>query len=350
LSLTSSSSISACGVCCQTPSRHIVQNTPRKPRCCVCCQTFSTHWTGDFAVLTLLDLSGPFDTVYHATLLRRLKTTYGITGTALVWFTSYLHERKLFVRYGGSSSTPSSLLFGVPQGSVLGPILFLLYTADLLKLVDGMELHSHLYTDDTPTQIYGSCAPDAAPALQQRISTCVVRTLEWMQANHLRLNGAKTEQLWCSPRRQQEYLPNIPLLIGSDTVQPVWCVRNLGIYIDSDLSMRSYVSKAVSNCFAALRRLRSIRRLVSQPVLILSLVTSLIMTRLNYGSVTLAGLPGHLLYRLQSVLNAVARLVCYAQKYGAEVRQRHTSSPGPPLVVGSGKNTVSTGRTRFPLP
>jgi len=111
-----------------------------------------------------------------------------------------------------------------------------------------MELHSHLYAEDT--QIYGSCAPNAAPALQQRISTCVVRTSEWMQ-----LNATKTEQLWCAPPRQQEYLPNIPLLIGSDTVQPVRCMRNLGIYIDSDLSVRRHVSKAVSNCFAALRRL-----------------------------------------------------------------------------------------------
>ena len=68
---------------------------------------------GDFAVLTLLDLSAAFDTVDHVTLLRRLKTTYGITGTALVWFTAYLHDRKLPVRYRGSSSTSSSLLCGV---------------------------------------------------------------------------------------------------------------------------------------------------------------------------------------------------------------------------------------------
>jgi len=174
-------------------------------------------------------------------------------------------------------------------------ILFLLYTADLLRLIDGMQLHSRLYADDI--QIYRSCAPDAAPDLKQRISTCVVRTLEWMQAKRLQLNAAKTEQLWCAPSRQQEYLQNIPLLIGSDTIQPVRCVRNLGIYIDSDLSMKSHVSKAVSNCFAALCRLQSIRRLVSQPVL-LSLVTSLIMTRLDYGSAPLAGLPGHLLDRL----------------------------------------------------
>ena len=136
-------------------------------------------------------------------------------------------QRKLSLRYRGSSSTPSSLLCGVPQGSVLGPIFFLLYTAYLLRLIDEMELHSHLYADDA--QIYGSCAPDAASAFQQRISTCVVRMLPWMQANRLQLNAAKTEQLWCAPPWQQEYLPNIPLLIGSDTIQPVRCVRDLGI-------------------------------------------------------------------------------------------------------------------------
>jgi len=118
---------------------------------------------GDFAVLTLLDLSAAFDTVDHTTLLRRLQTTYSITGTALVWFASYLHERKLSVWYRGFSSTSSSLLCGVPQGSVLGPILFLLYTADLLGLIEGMDLHPHLYADDT--QIYGFCAPDEASAL-----------------------------------------------------------------------------------------------------------------------------------------------------------------------------------------
>ena len=82
--------------------------------------------TGDVAVLTLLDLSAAFDTVDHITLLQRLKTSYGIGGSVLEWFTSYLSGRIQSVRCGMSTSNASSVLCGVPQGSVLEPILFLL--------------------------------------------------------------------------------------------------------------------------------------------------------------------------------------------------------------------------------
>ena len=87
-------------------------------------------------VLTLLDLSAAFDTVDHATLLRRLEMSYGIGSTVFGWFASYLSGRIQTIRCGMSASDASAVLCGVPQGSVLGPILFLLYTADLLRLVE----------------------------------------------------------------------------------------------------------------------------------------------------------------------------------------------------------------------
>ena len=126
--------------------------------------------TGDVAVLTLLDLSAAFDTVDHVTLLRRLEVSYGLHSHMLGWFQSYLDGRTQYVRRGTDFSTVTLLLNGVPQGSVLGPILFVLYTADM-RLVDKYQLRPHLYADDT--QIYGSCHPSAASQLQERVSACV---------------------------------------------------------------------------------------------------------------------------------------------------------------------------------
>ena len=120
--------------------------------------------------------------------------------------------------------------------------------------------------------------------------------------------------LWCSSARRLHQIPTVPLSIGSNDVIPVSTVRDLGINIDSDISMRSHVAKTVSSCFAALRQIRSIKRSISRPVL-QSLVVSMVLTRLDYGSGTLAGIPGRLMGRLQSVLNAAARLVFSARKY-----------------------------------
>jgi len=268
--------------------------------------------SGDFAALTLLDLSAAFDTVDHVTLLRRLEKSYGLAGCVLSWFTSYLNDRTQFVRCRKSASHPTVVLCGVPQGSVLGPILFLLYTADLLRLVELNNLRPHLYADDT--QIYGFCHPTGTAQLQQQMSACIDDVAMWMRSNRLQLNTAKTEVLWCSSSRRQDQLPRTALRVGNDSVLPSSSVRDLGIYLDSDASMTTHVSKTVSCCFAVLRQIRSIRRSVTQQV-VQSLVASLVLTRLDYGNATLAGLPTTQLDRLQSVMNAAARLVCSARKF-----------------------------------
>ena len=91
--------------------------------------------SGDLTVLTLLDLSATFDSVVHSTLLRRLQTIYGLNGAVFNWFTFYLSSRLQDVRISTTSSAPSAVPFGVPQGRVLRPILFLLYTGDMLQLI-----------------------------------------------------------------------------------------------------------------------------------------------------------------------------------------------------------------------
>ena len=188
--------------------------------------------------------------------------------------------------------------------------LSLLYTADLLGLIEQHELIPHLYADDT--QICGYSPPSDVLQLQERVSGCVDDVAKWMQSNRLQLNTAKTEVLWCASIRRQHQIPQSGLRVGVDVIVPSASVRDLGIYLDCDVSMRTHVSKVVSSCFAVLRRLRSIRSSVTRPVFV-SLVVSLVLSRLDYGNATLAGITDRLMDRLRSVLNASARLI-YASR------------------------------------
>jgi len=171
---------------------------------------------------------------------------------------------------------------------------------------------SHLYADDT--QSYGFCRPSASLELQNSITNCVDDVARWMRSNRLQLNTAKTEIMWSTTGQRSHQLPQLPLRVGTDEVMPASVVRDLGIYIVSNVSMRSQVTKTVSACFAVMRQLRSVRRSVPRSVL-QSLVTLLILTRLDHGNATLAGIPLYLLKWLQSVMNSAARLVCSSSRY-----------------------------------
>ena len=136
------------------------------------------------------------------------------------------------------------------------PILFILYTAELIVLIQQHSFCPHLYADDT--QISGRCRLSAIQDLQQRLSACIDEVHSWMQSNRLQLNTNKSELLWCATAHRRHQLPRCPFRIGPDTIIPSTAVRDLGIYIDSDLSMQVHVQRSVAGCFAVLRQLRSI--------------------------------------------------------------------------------------------
>ena len=110
---------------------------------------------GEVSVLCLLDLSAAFDTVDHELLVKRLECKFGIVGQPLEWIKSYLTSRSFSVKYQSEMSSTVNLVCSVPQGSVLGPLLFILYTSELPEVASCYNTHVHSYADDT--QLFLHC-------------------------------------------------------------------------------------------------------------------------------------------------------------------------------------------------
>ena len=162
---------------------------------------------GRVTALTLLDLSAAFDTIDHFTLISRLSSWYGISGTALDWFTSYLSNQCQQVKIHDYISEAVYISFGVPQGSVLGPILFTLYTAPLSHVIAEHDVEHHLYADDT--HIYISLSGSEASESLTDLKSCVTDVFTWMTNSKLKLNPSKTEIISIGSKKQGEWFKDL---------------------------------------------------------------------------------------------------------------------------------------------
>ena len=186
--------------------------------------------------LVLLDLSAMFETIDHNILLSYLKSWFGLGGTVLKLFASYLGDQCQTIKIGSTLSELSKLIYGIPQGPVLHPLLFSLYTTSLSKII---RLHAHIkfhfYADDTQLSIHLS-HKNASAALA-KLNACLHDVQRWMSLSKLKLNPGKTEFIvFGSKAQRQKISSNFPVSILGSLLHPVDSVRNSGVWFDAEFS------------------------------------------------------------------------------------------------------------------
>ena len=176
-------------------------------------------------------------------------------------------------------------------------------------IVTNHGLISHFYADDS--QLYLYCHPDQIEQLRIITIACIMDIVSWMKSNRLRLNPAKTEFLWLATPRRLHYFNDS---LGNTIVKLTTIARNLVVMMNQDFSMRSHINKLIQSCFYSLWQIRSIRQSLTFDAA-RKLICSLIHSRVDYCNSFFAGLPAQSIDRLQSIINASARLACALNKY-----------------------------------
>ena len=206
----------------------------------------------------------------------------------------------------GSMSEPSPLLYGVPQGSVLGPILFSLYGQPLSDILERHECQYHKYADDT--ELSRSGPPNDFTGTVKEVQNCVKDVMSWMTSNKLKLNPDKTEVLPVGNFVHVSSVGGDSTDMGGSVVPLQRTVRYLGVTIDQTLSLEQHISNVSRMCYYEIRRISSIRSFLNQQAAA-SLMSALVLSRLDYCNSLLAGLTHSQTDKLQRVQNHAARVV-----------------------------------------
>ena len=151
---------------------------------------FLSHNKGNISILALLDFSSAFDTIDHPILVHRLQADFGFTDTVLQWFSSYLTDRTHYVSLSNHCSAFTHVHSGVPQGSVLGPILFTMYIKPFSDIIDSHSIIHHSFADEL--QLHMSAPPNKIYELLHSMQSCISEVIAWATANMLKLNDNKT--------------------------------------------------------------------------------------------------------------------------------------------------------------
>ena len=183
-------------------------------------------------ILLLVDFSSAFDTINHNILIRRLRLRYGFVGKILDWVISYLKERSQRVVIGDQSSSTTTVTTGVPQGSVLGPLLFSLYVQPIGDIIRAHGLFFHQYADDLQVYTHFNLNHSALLAAVKQMEDCLDEVQVWMARNSMFMNDGKTQYLPIVPKSADALVDKSVIRVGTATITASLCVQCRGVCID----------------------------------------------------------------------------------------------------------------------
>ena len=258
-------------------------------------------------VLVALDLSAAFDLVDHTLLLDRLRCSFGITGPALQWLASYLTQRTQVVTIGKFNSPIVDLACGVPQGSVIGPLLFTLYISPLAQLISRFGIFHQQFADDS--QLYIALSPSNAVPCIERLEQCLSALQQWFLQNGLQLNADKSDCiLFGTAQRLKTFQPLNSVDISGTIVPVSTSIKTLGVTIDANLTFNEHVKLLSNACYYHIRALRNIRSSIDLETA-KSIACAIVNSRLDYANILLYGVSKANVLKLQRVQNTLARVV-----------------------------------------
>lgn len=258
---------------------------------------------GSSMLAVYIDLSRAFDTLNHEILLQKLEL-YGIRGVALEWFRSYLTDRKQYIEYNNVTSDTHTVLSGIPQGSVLGPLLFIIYINDL---PDAIEIGSILFADDTTI----FCSHKDIPTLYAMMNNQLDIVNDWFRSNKLSLNNNKTNYVLFTLKSVNE-VPQFQLKIEDNIIESKSNVKFLGLYIDQKLRWNYHIDNLKLKMSKALFAINKAKHVLPRKYLRL-LYNSLVYSHLTYG-VILWGAAFHVhINKIVIMQKKIIRAICGAR-------------------------------------
>jgi hypothetical protein len=257
---------------------------------------------GCATVLVLLDFSQAFDKVVHELLLLKLKNKFRFSTDSNALMNSYLTGRTQFVRSGENDSSSQNVLCGVPQGSVLGPLLYVSYSNDVGCVIQICSFH--MYADDL--QLYRSSSVENLQQCYEEINEDLKRIYEWSNENGLKLNPKKSQVLVIN--RSKKLISQPKLFVGQDTIKIVNKVVDLGFVINDKLTPVDHCNKICQKTYYVLRSIIPHASCTPLPVR-KKLITSLVKTHFDYGNIVYSTYDCASKRKLQKAYNACLRYV-----------------------------------------